>query len=495
MARYTTETQDWLDRAQAGERPFSFAFEHGALVLGFVRGGDRGIADHVQEGGYACFRAVSTVRRRKLSLTVSSVHGRVRLDEDEPSVRNGVSKFSLALPAPHPDAATYADKDFSCRFGVVNAGEEEVAGEGVSGRVKLGARFFATARAPSPSIAIEKVDALFVTALEDEEAALVRVGEDLGVRWSEEVDSAGIPFMRGECDHDHGRRTFVLVRGTRMGETSATSVASRMMAELKGRGVTPSCIAMPGICAGRRGHVSLGDVVVADRLWKFDEGAIERVRKGESVEERVLYDTVTYNLRPRVKRHVEQFRRHWDDSVRAKRPKTLEQQMLWLLATMEQYESGMGEAPGDHVDRHRECASWETVIKYARKRRLIGARELRLLRAGRNWLATQRVAGRDRERPRVHIGPIGTNAFVRRDEMLFEALQDVMRKIKAIEMEGAAVGQVAQEAEVPHLVVKASVDFADFEKDDGFREYSSELSAKFLVSFLLERGRDAGLLD
>jgi hypothetical protein len=54
-----------------------------------------------------------------------------------------------------------------------------------------------------------------------------------------------------------------------MGRERAQAVASMLIQEQPAR-----CIAMSGICAGRRGKVALGDVIFADRLWSYDAGKL-----------------------------------------------------------------------------------------------------------------------------------------------------------------------------------------------------------------------------
>lgn len=39
-------------------------------------------------------------------------------------------------------------------------------------------------------------------------------------------------------------------------------------------GLSPRWLAMCGICAGRRGEVSLGDLIVADRVFSYDHGKL-----------------------------------------------------------------------------------------------------------------------------------------------------------------------------------------------------------------------------
>src|SRR6185436_7784434 len=52
----------------------------------------------------------------------------------------------------------------------------------------------------------------------------------------------------------------------------------------------PACVAMCGICAGMREKTALGDVIIADRVFGFDEG--KRVAGKDGVE--FLHDLWTF---------------------------------------------------------------------------------------------------------------------------------------------------------------------------------------------------------
>ena len=84
--------------------------------------------------------------------------------------------------------------------------------------------------------------------------------------------------------------------------------------------------------------------------------------------------------------------------------------------------------------------------------------------------------------------------MVHKDERLFDGLRRLLRKIIAIDMEAAAIGEVAHQNGMPFLVVKSVVDFADLQKSDHFRTYSALVAATFLTDLCLERRANLRIL-
>lgn len=65
------------------------------------------------------------------------------------------------------------------------------------------------------------------------------------------------------------------------------------------RRLQPRCLAMCGVCAGRRGDVNLGDVIVADRVWQYDFGALKVSYSLDGKRhERYQADITTYQVPP-----------------------------------------------------------------------------------------------------------------------------------------------------------------------------------------------------
>lgn len=77
-----------------------------------------------------------------------------------------------------------------------------------------------------------------------------------------------------------------------MGATAAVNTLVPLVEQLK-----PRCLAICGVCAGRRGKVHLGDVVAADRLYYHDTG--------KQLADHVQQDLTVYKLRDDWKARLE----------------------------------------------------------------------------------------------------------------------------------------------------------------------------------------------
>lgn len=119
-----------------------------------------------------------------------------------------------------------------------------------------------------------RVDAVIVTALAVEHRAAVRVGSD-GVaghpgvaEWQRHDVHGPTPYEIGRFELAGGGTVrAALVRATRTGCIAAAATASSLAERLR-----PRCLAMAGICAGNPAAVGLGDVVIADSTYVYDEG-------------------------------------------------------------------------------------------------------------------------------------------------------------------------------------------------------------------------------
>lgn len=67
----------------------------------------------------------------------------------------------------------------------------------------------------------------------------------------------------------------------------------------------PFCVAMCGVCAGRPGHVNLGDVIIAEKVWKYDAGAAVLAPGATNAE--IYPEIETYQLPKHWKRPAESF--------------------------------------------------------------------------------------------------------------------------------------------------------------------------------------------
>src|SRR5512140_3490640 len=113
------------------------------------------------------------------------------------------------------------------------------------------------------------IDVLIVTAVPDEYAAVLGAGggEDA---WQKQTGSTGLTVAVRDFDGDGGPLTIAVTQALGMGGVEAVGASAQLVAEHRVR-----CLAMCGVCAGRRGDVELGDVIIADRVWTYDTGKLK----------------------------------------------------------------------------------------------------------------------------------------------------------------------------------------------------------------------------
>ena len=207
---------------------------------------------------------------------------------------------------------------------------------------------------------------------------------------------------------------------------------------------------MCGICAGRRGKVFLGDVIVADRVFSYETG--KHVSGGDG-QDAFFHDITTYNLEATWKMDAAYFAEEFQKAPRLtqERPLSKESQTRWLLHRLEEHERQEGPAPVAHPERKKRCPDWATSIQALRKAGLIADTpgELKLTEPGRRAVAEARLLdpeGQERDPAfRVQVAPIATGSAVREEPGLFDRLSRHIRKVLGAEMEARAIGFVAEQ--------------------------------------------------
>lgn len=315
------------------------------------------------------------------------------------------------------------------------------------------------------------VDVLVVAALPVEFDAAHEV---MGDAWTVQQGDGAPPHLRGKCrTAAGGRLTVALARPTAMGPRRTASIATTLTNLLR-----PTCLAMSGVCAGNPDDTAAGDVVVAAQAYQWDEG--------KQVGRRFRADQQQYPLNDRWLRTAQNFTPEGLPSFGVAGE---DEAAVWLLERLHQ-----GQDPRNHPARPRyfpkgtwparlarleadglvawQTAGWElTAAGEARIRRLLDDPD-----------------GPDRLPFAVHAGPMASGGKVIEDPKIWTRLKDTgVRKILALEMEGATIATIAHEREVPHwLVAKGVMDHADFDKDDRFKEFAARASAEVLFALLGE---------
>lgn len=91
--------------------------------------------------------------------------------------------------------------------------------------------------------------------------------------------------------------------------------------------------------------------------------------------------------------------------------------------------------------------------------------------------------------PKLHIGPCVSGASVLADKQTRDGIQEHSRKLVGIDMEAYGLMHAAAHAPSPApkaFSMKAVCDFADSEKNDGYQEYGSSISAAVLQRIALK---------
>src|SRR5262249_17168272 len=208
-----------------------------------------------------------------------------------------------------------------------------------------------------------------------------------------------------------------------MGAMATATRAAPLIAELK-----PTCLAMCGICAGKRGDVALGDVIVADRVYSFDHGKLIATEDGKGTS--FFHDIETYNLERSWRLDAAAFRRDldWAKPLLPRRPPTQQAQRRWLLRTLLAHEQATALAPLMHPDRAAifrtaipGANDWAALMVELRKQGLLesGPAALKLTEAGRLAAEDDHLLypdGPPADRAfQVHVGPIATGNAVIED--------------------------------------------------------------------------------
>jgi nucleoside phosphorylase len=332
-----------------------------------------------------------------------------------------------------------------------------------------------------------QIDVLVITALYDELQAVLLLRADVESVWESKNDPSGFRYhIRRFPLQNEEQLTVAVAWSGAMGETAAANRAGGLIQLLK-----PYCIAMCGICAGKRGDVFLGDVIVADRVFSYDHGKLTvRDEAGKRVEQ-LFHDIETYNLDKTWAMEAAYFAQEWRREWQNERPLSLENQREWLLNAVYTHQIENGKPPAEHVERDRRCPNWTKAIDSLRTKQLLETNDqgqLVLTNQGQKQVKENRNRnlGKISDDPqfRVHVGPIATGKTVRQDADLFQTIAQSARKVLGVEMEAAAIGLVAESSEIPYFIAKAVSDYGDSDKDDGFREFACRASAEFLIDFL-----------
>tara|TARA_B100000378_G_scaffold248531_1_gene221310 strand:+ start:1353 stop:2795 length:1443 start_codon:yes stop_codon:yes gene_type:complete len=365
----------------------------------------------------------------------------------------------------------------------LNEHTDELSGNYWTSQLSKG--FFKLSRESQAALNVpqgESVDVLLITALAEEfaEARAVfgsNAGSPDGVaEWLPQKTPLNDEHLVGSF-FVGGQALFriALAKPSRMGSVSTSPVATNLTNYLQ-----PKCLVMCGVCAGNPSDVELGDLIVSELAYQYDEGKREK-------------DEFFSDIRQA------RISKEWHAAAQSLDPRALpsfghpneEERKLWLMHKLYQ-----GFDPRLLPARKRYFADgeWSSMLVALEKsgELKIDGTSIKLTEAGRG--AVERSLVLDVDPPKylpfaIKAGPIASGNIVVKDGVTWDMLKRTgVRTVLGLEMEAATIGEVAKQCGIREwIVIKGVMDHADPNKADRFKSFAARASAEALRNFLIGR--------
>ena len=323
------------------------------------------------------------------------------------------------------------------------------------------------------------VDVVIIIATADEEKAILSVCE-----WEKRTLKNGFDYFHSSLQS----LSIALVRGAKMGKTSAGIIGQAAISEL-----APKYIAMVGFCAGQQGKVELGDVVVADKVYQYDTG--KRVGKNKR-----LPDMDSFNLYLPWVHKVERFGDEWRKKHFTKQPPSYDSQKTMFIERLPRNNT-VAFNPWE-IGTKDEIPHLEAILDelinlgflmgsgHDVKQTETGMNEFEKTRRKNEWY-------RDVDEPATKIGAIATGSEVQQWTDIFKILtEQYERKTIALDMESYAIAELAESNNrLPWIVAKGVGDYAKDGKalnNSLFVPFGCITSFLFVIEFLSTINRERG---
>lgn len=201
------------------------------------------------------------------------------------------------------------------------------------------------------------VDVCIVCAVYEEAEALIHIASE---QWGAPVEMRISPRYH----YDYGFTTIQNALGEsltlhlswlpRYGPQAMALHLSRVLEEYR-----PRFAAMGGICTGDKLHVARGDIIVAERIFTYDNGQFVVDEHGRSVYQ---HDTLTYQLHDTILQFVHAFQQWKPLVAQLARPASLRQQREWLLNRLLTEQSlSLKNIPLEELTSH--APNWRSLIQ------------------------------------------------------------------------------------------------------------------------------------
>ncbi|MFD0524500.1 hypothetical protein [Paractinoplanes durhamensis] len=231
------------------------------------------------------------------------------------------------------------------------------------------------------------------------------------------------------------------------------------------------------MCAGRPGDAVLGDVIVAQRAYQYDEG------KWNGAE--FWGDHDKFRLTGAWLRAAQDFR---PEGLPSYGRASAGQAGVWFMERLYR-----GEDPRRHpaFDRYFSRDDWPGGVAGLVADGLVAPDGAGWVLTEAGWRHIARLRAEDVHGPatlpfKVLAGAMASGSAVVEWDGIWDELRRMgERKIVGMEMEAATVAAAADELGVPHwLVAKGVMDHAGADRDDRFKEFAARASAEVLFALL-----------
>ncbi len=314
------------------------------------------------------------------------------------------------------------------------------------------------------------VDVLILIATEEEEAAILK--NDKWIENTEKGDNGFTYFVREET------KRFALVRAGGMREGEMSAIGQHFIDVLH-----PTYIAMAGFCAGREGKVALGDVVVADILYRYGEG--------KETDTSLLPEINSYRISAQLKQRIQRFGNDWIRTITLDKPIDYGKQKYEILRDISKLSPNSKIKPREKWDCN-EYPDFPDILKEMLKKEWISNEGgvLQLLPKGSDEIQglfhSEYWKGYQTKETSVVIGPMACGDNVEEKTNIFSSLADEYeRKTVALDMESHSLGILSSNNGNKYIVAKGVGDYAGVEKkkQNRYIEYASAASCRFIIEF------------
>ncbi|HEU4328212.1 MAG TPA: hypothetical protein VFS21_34060 [Roseiflexaceae bacterium] len=247
----------------------------------------------------------------------------------------------------------------------------------------------------------------------------------------------------------------------------------------------PRLMAMTGICAGRQESTRLGDLIVADRAYRPEEG--KQTPGG------FRPDIQTYQPPAWLLGRLREFAADtgWHRSIRTARPRSLRYQGEWLLCVVARHGHPFPKNDADWQELRAGGIDAFAAHGWLRAKGWLDSSD-QITEAGSAFLRELRMRNHgelapqpDPDTPRVHYGAFASTVPVVATDEPFLTYRQHIRKVEAIELEVRSLFAAAANQGIPAFAVKGVSDYATPEKDDAFHDYAAEGAARWMQAFVL----------